>query len=79
MNKRQWNILALGALATVSMVVFGTSHPPRSDVGPVIEYTPGHYSQSFTEASLPLWVLLASLGLVVLTGAFVFRSRTGPA
>jgi hypothetical protein len=79
MNKRQWQILVLGALATVSVIAFGASHPPQPIVGPVVEYTPGHYSQSFTETAVPFWVLFVALGFSVLTGALVHRSRTGAA
>jgi hypothetical protein len=79
MNKRQWQILVFGALATVLVIAFGASHPSQPMVGPVVEHIPGHYSQSFTETVLPFWVLLAALGLSVLTGALVHRSRTGAA
>ncbi len=57
------------------LMSLGTSrlHPPVA--GPVVETSPGQYSASFTDAVLPLWVLPASLGMVVLTGTFIFRSR----
>ena len=75
MNGRQWQILATGAVMTVAVMAFSTSHPPRPVVGPIVEHAPGQYSQTFTEAFVPQWALLAALGLAVLTGAFVYRSR----
>lgn len=75
MNKRQRQILGVGCVSTVLMMSLGTSrlHPPVA--GPVVEISPGQYSASFTDAVLPLWVLLASLGLVLLTGTFIYRNR----
>lgn len=75
MNKRQWQMLAFGSVSTVLLMWLGTLrlHPPVS--GPVAEHNPGQYSVSVTDAVMPLWVLLASLGLVGLTGAFLYRNR----
>ena len=75
MNGRQWQILATGAVMTVAVMAFGMSHPPRPIAGPIVEHAPGQYSRTFTEAFIPQWALLAALGLAVLTGAFVYRSR----
>ncbi len=75
MNKRQWQILGVGSVSTMLLISLGTSrlHPPVA--GPVVETSPGRYSASFTDAVMPLWVLLASLGFIVFTGTFVYRSR----
>jgi len=75
MNGRQWQILATGAVMTVAVMAFGMSHPPRPVLGPIVESSPGQYSRTFTEAFIPQWALLATLGLAALTGAFVYRSR----
>ena len=75
MNKRQWQILTTGAIMTVAVMAFSTSHPPRPVMGPIVEYAPGQYSRTFTEAFIPQWALLAALGLAALTWAFVYRSR----
>ena len=75
MNKRQWQILATGAVMTVAMIAFSTANLPRPVAGPIVEYAPGQYSRTFTEAFVPQWALLAALGLAALTGAFVYRSR----
>lgn len=76
MNKRQWRTLVLGVVATVSVLAFGTSRPRPTSAGPLVEYAPGQYRQEFTDAVLPIWVLLAALALMVLTGAALYRSRS---
>ena len=75
MNKRQWQILGAGCVSTMLLLWLGTSrlHPPVA--GPIVETNPDQYSASFTDAVLPLWFLLASLGAILLTGTFVYRSR----
>ena len=75
MNKRQWQTLGVGGVATMLLLSLGTSrlHPPVA--GPVMESSPGHYSASFTDSVTPVWVLVTSLGLIVLTGTSVYRSR----
>lgn len=78
MNKRQWQILGFGAVATAAVLALGIVGPSPA-VEPSVEHTPGHYSQSFTDVALPVWVLLTSFGLAALTGAFIYRSRTGAA
>ena len=75
MNKRQWQILGVGCVSTVLLMSLGTSRLHPLVVGPVVETSPGHYSASFTDAVMPLWVGLALLGLVAVTGAFVYRNR----
>ena len=66
MNRRQWQVLALGTVATVLVPVLGTTwlHPPAAS--PLVEYAPGHYSQETTDAVAvtPTWALLVSLGAV---------------
>ena len=75
MNKRQWQILGAGSVSTVLLLSLGTSrlHPPVA--GPIVESSPGHYFASFTDAVMPLWVLVASLGLILLTGTLTYHSR----
>lgn len=75
MNKRQWQILSMGCVSAVLLMSLGTSrlHPPVA--GPVVETRSGQYSASCTDAAMPLWVLLASLGLIALTGTFAYCSR----
>jgi hypothetical protein len=75
MNKRQWQIVGTGCVSTALLMSLGTSrlHPPVA--GPVMETSPGQFSASFTDAVMPLWVLIASLGVVTLTGASVYHSR----
>ena len=75
MNKRQWQILGVGSVSTVLLLWLGTSHLYPPVVGPIVESSPGQYSASVTDAVMPLWVLLLSLGVAVLTGTFVYRSR----
>ena len=76
MNKRQWKILAAGGVAIVSIIMLGTSRHPPTASGPVVEYAPGHYSQSFTGAVMPTWVVLAGMGFAALTGASMYGSRS---
>ena len=75
MNKRQGLILIVGAVSIVLMMSFGTARLRPPVAGPIVEDAPGHYAASFTDAVMPLWVVLASLGLAVLTGTFAYRSR----
>ena len=75
MNKRQWQTVVFGTAAMVSVIAFGTSRPTPPSAGPQIETAPGQYTQSFTSAIVPKWVLLASLGLAMVTGAFAYRCQ----
>lgn len=77
MNKRQWLMLMTGTLCVTAMVVFGATplHPPV--MGPVVENNPGHYSATLTTVHvMPKWVMAATLGLVALTGALIYRNRS---
>jgi len=77
MNKRQWQVLALGTLATVLVPALGTPKPgPPSYIGPRVETAPGHYAQEFRTAWMPLWPLYMSLCLAGLTGAAIYKWRT---
>ena len=75
MNKHQWQILGVGSVLTVLLMSRGTSrlHPPVPL--PVTESSPGHYSARFTDSVTPMWVLAASLGMIMLTGTLLYRSR----
>jgi len=75
MNKRQKQIVVFGAAAAALVIAFGTSRLTPPSAGPVIRTAPGQYTQSFTSAIVPKWVLLASLGLAMVTGAFAYRCR----
>ncbi len=82
MNKRQWLILGLGSAAAVLPLVLAAMRYPTPVVGPIVgpivETSPGHYSQSLTYTSqvTPTWAALSAIGLIVLTGALVYKSRT---
>ncbi len=75
MNKRQQQRAGVGCVSTALLMSLDTSrlHPPVA--GPVVEAGLGRYSASFTDAIVPLWALLASLGVVVLTVAFPYHSQ----
>lgn len=78
MNKRQWLILGSGSAAAVLTLMLGIAIDPTpyAPDGPVVEDSPGHYSQRFTKVTvLPTWAALSAVGLVVLTGALVYKSR----
>lgn len=78
MNKQQWLILALGSAAAVLplMLAIATDPTPYALDGPTVETSPGHYSQSFTKViALPTWAALSAVGVVVLTGVTVYKSR----
>jgi len=75
MNKRQKQTVVFGAATAVLVVAFGTSRLTPPAAGPVLETAPGQYSQSFPSAIVPKWALLTSLGLAMLTAAFVYRCR----
>jgi len=75
MNKRQWSMLLAGTVSVAALVVFGTSHLHPPGAGSVVEISPGHYSASFTDTVTPMWVLAASLGIIMLTGTLIYRSR----
>ncbi len=79
MNKRQWLILGLGGAAAVLplMLAIATDPTPYALDGPTVETSPGYYSQSFTRVTVvPTWAALSSFGVVMLTGALVYKSRT---
>ncbi len=76
MNKRQWQILAIGTLAAVSVPAFNPSPPRPPIIGPRVEYADGHYTQDIKMAPTPWSSLYASLGLAVLTVTAVYKSRT---
>ena len=75
MNKRQKQIVVFGAAAAVLVIAFGTSRLTPPAAGPVAETAPGQYSQSFPSAVVPKWASLTSLGVAILTAAFVYRCR----
>lgn len=78
MNKRQWLMLGLGSVAAVLPLMLGIASDPTPYAldGPIVETSPGHYSQSFTKViALPTWAALSAVGVVVLTGALVYKSR----
>ena len=75
MNKRQKQTVVFGAAAAVLVIAFGTSNPTPPAAGLVVETAPGRYSQSFPSVIVPKWALLTSLGLAMLTAAFVYRCR----
>ena len=75
MNKRQKQIVVFGAAATVLVIAWGTSRLTPPATVPVVETAPGRYSQSFPSAVVPKWAALTSLGVAILTAAFVYRCR----
>lgn len=74
MNTCQRWVLGLGLGVILTMLALGTSHSPG--VGPVVEQAPGQYSRDVTDAFLPRWVLLTTLGLAMLIGAALYQTRT---
>jgi len=78
MNKRQWLILGLGSATAVLPLMLGIAIDPTpyAPDGPIVEDSPGHYSQSFTKVTvLPTWAALSAASLMVLTGAMAYKSR----
>ncbi len=76
MNKCQYLTLITGTLPIGAMVVLRATpvHPPV--MGPAVDTSPGHYAATLTTtAIMPKWVMAATLGLVMLTGTFVYRNR----
>ena len=74
MNKHQVLILVAGIVTTGVVMVFGIAHSPPPQACPVVEVAPGQYSQNF-QTTLPRWSVFTSLGLLILTGALVYRNR----
>ena len=75
MNKHQWRILTLGALAVMLVPALGAMGRRPTAPGPRVEDTSGRASQEFTDAVVPKWAVLVSLGLAGLTAAAVYTSR----
>lgn len=78
MNKRQWLILGLGSAAAVLPLMLGIAIDPTpyAPDGPIVETSPGHYSQRLTKViALPTWAALSAVGLIVLTGAMAYKSQ----
>ena len=78
MNRRQWLILGLGSAAAVLTLVLAivSDSTPYALDGPTVETSPGHYSQGFTKVvAVPNWAALSAVGVLVLTGALVYKSR----
>ena len=78
MNKRQCLILTLGLIATLLVPILGRVQYNPPLVGPLVEDSPGHYSQKITYIETPKWTLLASLGIFALTITAVHKTRTQP-
>lgn len=68
MNRFLWQFLAAGAAATVFVTIFGLWRMREL-------YAIGPHSQNFWEAIIPVWAMFIVLSSLILTGAFIYRSR----
>ena len=81
MNKRQWQVLAVGTAATLLVpVVCAKRYNPPVLIGSPVTFHSGPHAgqtaQTMLNGSIPMWAIGALLGLAVLTGVAVYKGRT---